>query len=140
VYYIRGGSGYRLEHRVVAARQGLDVAHDFVVWHLPVRQRWSGWRYKFFWLLASVLFVGQLFRPHWVQRAIIRIFGGMLITRAPVDILSVTPIRKAVAVDPPTILCHPRSSAGSWRATRVFRTKQNNNALLHVLFPEGIVV
>jgi hypothetical protein len=81
-----------------------------------------------------VLFVGQLFRPHWVQRAIIRIFGGMLITRAPVDILSVTPIRKAVAVDPPTILCHPRSSAGSWRATHFFRTKQNNNALLHVLF------
>jgi hypothetical protein len=52
----------------------------------------------------------------------------------PVDILPVAAIRKAVAVDPPTILCHPRSSAGSWRATHFFRTKQNNNALLHVLF------
>lgn len=140
LYYIRGDSRYRLEHRLVAVRQGLGVAHDFVVWHLPVGQRWSRWGYKFGRLLASVVFVGELFRPHWVQRAIISIFGGMLITREPVDIFSVAPIRKAVAVDPPTILCHPRSRSGSWRATCVIRTNQNNNALSHVLFSEGIVV
>jgi hypothetical protein len=107
-------SMYRFEHRFVAVWQGVDVADEVVVWHFAVWNRGSPGIREFLGFLVHVLILTGHFHVNRVQRAIIPILGGVRFARAPVDLLPLAAVHKAVAVDPAAVLGHLRSCAVSW--------------------------